>query len=272
MARDVPGLHYVDEGSGRPVLLLHGNPTWSFLYREPIKTLAGQYRLIAPDYPGFGFSQAPHYPYSLPHFCADQVVAHIDELDLQNLVLVVHDWGGPIGLAAALQRPRAITGLVVTNSWCWPVDWQVWLFSLAVGNRLIRSLHEHFNLLPRWLMPLAFADRSRFSSSICDAYANALNTRERRRLGWQFVQSLRIEKQWLQQLEADLSRLQQLPLELVFGVRDPAFGRKRIIQRWQHHFPHTRVERVPDASHFLPEERPDRLTAAIERVAQRAYL
>src|SRR2546426_9493886 len=112
-------LHYVDEGSGPPVLMLHGNPTWSFLYRNVIKQLGGAVRSIAPDYPGFGLSDhPPGYGYT-PQEHAEWIHALIDDTGLKRFVLVLQDWGGPIGLSIAVERPEDVAGLVVLNTGAW---------------------------------------------------------------------------------------------------------------------------------------------------------
>ena len=110
-------MHYVDEGSGAPVLLLHGEPTWAFLYRKMIPRLAGIARVVAPDYFGFGRSDKPtrieDYSYDF-HYAAIERLA--DELDLRELTVVVQDWGGPIGFRLAVEQPARVARLVVLNT------------------------------------------------------------------------------------------------------------------------------------------------------------
>jgi haloalkane dehalogenase len=110
-------MHYVDEGNGDPVLLFHGEPTWSFLYRKVIPPLARVVRVVAPDYFGFGRSDKPvdrgWYSYD-SHYAS--VSRFVDELDLRGLTLVVHDWGGPLGLRLAVERPERVERLVITNT------------------------------------------------------------------------------------------------------------------------------------------------------------
>jgi haloalkane dehalogenase len=110
-------MHYVDEGAGDPVLLLHGEPTWSFLYRKTVSPIAAVARVVAPDYFGFGRSDKPverdWYTYDR-HYAS--IERFVDELDLQALTVVVHDWGGPIGLRLAAERPDRVARLVITNT------------------------------------------------------------------------------------------------------------------------------------------------------------
>jgi haloalkane dehalogenase len=120
---DIDGhiVHYVDEGAGPTLLFLHGNPTWSFVYRDVIDSLRGEFRCVALDLPGFGLSTSrPGYDY-LPEGHAEVVTAFIDTLELSRVTLVAQDWGGPIGLTAVERRPAAFDGLVLANTWAWPI-------------------------------------------------------------------------------------------------------------------------------------------------------
>jgi haloalkane dehalogenase len=110
-------MHYLDEGAGDPVLLLHGEPTWSYLYRKVIPELAPVARVVAPDYFGFGRSDKPVAAdwYSYDSHCRS-IERLVDELDLEALTVVVHDWGGPIGLRLATTRPERVTRLVILNT------------------------------------------------------------------------------------------------------------------------------------------------------------
>jgi haloalkane dehalogenase len=110
-------MHYVDEGSGAPVLLLHGEPTWSYLYRRMIPTIAAAARALAPDYFGFGRSDKPTRieDYSYDFHCSS-IERFVDELDLRDVTVVVQDWGGPIGLRLAVERPDVVSRLVILNT------------------------------------------------------------------------------------------------------------------------------------------------------------
>jgi haloalkane dehalogenase len=116
---DLDGLrmHHLDEGTGPPIVLLHGEPTWSYLYRKMIGPLSGSHRVIAPDFIGFGRSDKPTdinwYTYDRH---VDSLVQLLDQLDLRDVTLVVQDWGGPIGLRVAVEHPESFSRLVILNT------------------------------------------------------------------------------------------------------------------------------------------------------------
>jgi len=117
-------MHYVDEGEGDPIVMLHGDPTWGYLWRKFIPALSNTHRVIVPDHMGMGKSSAPEEPdpYLLEHhiFNLEQLILH---LELRNITLIVHDWGGPVGLGFAVRHPELIKKLVLTNTWAfakWP--------------------------------------------------------------------------------------------------------------------------------------------------------
>lgn len=270
LQQDGTAMHYLDEGGGPPVLLLHGNPTWSFLYRKVIRGLRGLCRAVAPDYPGFGLSDhPPGYGYT-PREHAERVEALVDHLGLEDYVLVVHDWGGPIGMALANRQPERLAGLVILNSWCWPAMANAWLFSLIMGGwPLGYLLQTRCNFFVRTLVPWGIKGLEGRLPEVLAAYTAPFPTPASRRGTYVFPRSIRKARPWLEELEAGLDRLRSKPVELVWAMDDPAFGSERYIRRWLRHFPGAAVDRVADAGHYLPEDRPDRVVAAIRRVLDR---
>ncbi|MDJ0707045.1 MAG: alpha/beta fold hydrolase [Leptolyngbyaceae cyanobacterium MO_188.B28] len=134
-------VHYVDEGEGPTILMLHGNPTWSFLYRKMILKLRGRFRCIALDYPGFGLSTAPPDYDFYPDSHSQALREVIEKLGLTNFLLVMQDWCGPIGLAAAEQFPERVRGLILGNTWAWPLKGQ------AKFERFWRCIERRFRTL-----------------------------------------------------------------------------------------------------------------------------
>lgn len=122
--REINGsqVHYIDEGAGRPLLFLHGNPTWSFLYRNLVLDLRDSFRCIALDYPGFGLSSAGDgYGYTAEAHAA-AVEGFVEDLDLHDVTVMGQDWGGPIGLTVATCHPERFGGIVLGNTWAWPLN------------------------------------------------------------------------------------------------------------------------------------------------------
>lgn len=260
----------LDEGGGRPVLLLHGNPTWSFLYRHVVGDLSRACRCVAPDFPGFGLSGAPEGYGFTPEEHAASVGRLVDALDLRGFVLVGQDWGGPIGLAVATERPDRVAGVVLCNTWCWRPD--LWLggFSLVMGGPIGRWLCLRRNFFARRMVPLGIHRPERRSPSVLEAYRAPFPTPESRLPTWVFPRAIRTSSDWLAGIASRLGRLRGLPAELVWGMRDPAFGRRRYLERWLEHLPGAGVDEVEDASHYLQEDRPDRMAAAVRRVLDAA--
>jgi haloalkane dehalogenase len=264
--REGVAMHYVDEGEGTPVVMLHGNPTWSFLYRHVIKQLQGTCRRIAPDLPGFGFSDHPSgYGYT-PQEHAGWVAAWIDQLQLEPFVLVVQDWGGPIGLAIAVDQPERVAGLLLLNTWCWPPDWSLWMFSCVMGGPVGKYLHLERNFFARRMVPWGIAHKDRLTADLLGAYSGPFPTPQKRIGTYVFPRAIRKSAAWLRSIEERLPSLRDKPIEMVWAMKDPAFGKPAYLRRWQTYFPHASVDRVADAAHYLQEDCPERIAAAVKRV------
>ena len=266
LERGGSALHYVDEGRGRPVLMLHGNPTWSFLYRRVIRDLRDECRCVAPDYPGFGLSDhPPGYGYT-PAEHASRVGELVDALDLEGFVVVGQDWGGPIGLRVAADRPNRTRGLVLANTWCWAPDWRMWLFSRAMGGSTLgRWLQMEHNFFARRMVPLGIHRPERRREAVLEAYRKPFRDPESRVGTWVFPRAIRTSAGWLEATRRAVGDLVPLPVELVWGMKDPAFGRRGYIARWRERFPGAPVDRVADGGHFLQEDRPERVAMGVRR-------
>ena len=184
-------VHYVDEGAGRPILMVHGNPTWSFLYRDVIRGLAGEFRCVAVDLPGFGLSGAPERYGFLPQEHATILARLIDRLDLRDYVLMGQDWGGPIGLAAAARDAQHVAGLVLGNTWAWsmadrPVA-HVW--AIGIGGVPGRFAVERLNAFVRVAMRFG-AHRGRPAGRVMEHYERPFPTPASRRPTWVFARAV----------------------------------------------------------------------------------
>jgi cis-3-alkyl-4-acyloxetan-2-one decarboxylase len=264
-------LHYVDEGpSDAPALLfVHGNPTWSYLWRRPIAELSAKgHRCIAFDHMGFGRSDKPAQlsAYSLQRHI-DNALALVESLDLRNVTLVAHDWGGPIGLGALLQRDDRLRRLVLMNTWAWELPSFLPPFLrefrteglgeiLALGGNLfVESIPGGMHRRdPDPVMMNAY--RAPFpdywSRAATLAFQREIPLTERDR-----------SAALMSSIHERLPAL-DVPVLLVWGMRDPVF-QPVFLEQWRELFPRAECVELDDASHFLVEDRPDAVVAAIER-------
>ena len=257
-------LHYVDEGKGRPVVFVHGNPAWSFLFRNVISQLSGTFRCIAPDHLGFGLSDKPRSWSYLPADHAKNLEDLLLGLDLTNITLVVGDWGGPIGLSFALRHPDRINALVITNTWAWSVknDWYYQGFSKFTGGPIGRALIRKRNFFARDIVKAAFGDKSRLTPEIHEHYLQPLAIPEDRTGCWTFPREIIGSSDWLATLWNRMGMLQHVRVTLAWGMKDVAF-RARELNRWLEAFPRATVVRLEDTGHFVTEEHPDAVVRAI---------
>lgn len=261
-------IHYLDEGQGPPVLLLHGNPTWSYLYRHVIQELRGEFRLIAPDYPGFGMSKAPSGYGFTPQEHSEAVQELIRHLDLKDFILVVQDWGGPIGLNYAVRHRSNLRGIVVMNTWAWPADLlPMKLFSLAMGGWPIGYwLQTRRNFFARVIVPHGIHHADKVTDSLRKAYTDPFPTPKSRIPTWVFPRQIRKARAWLAEIESNLSELSDLHAQILWGTKDSAGFPPEQLAKWQRHLPKNETEVLDDASHYVQEDRPDRVAASIRKI------
>jgi haloalkane dehalogenase len=261
---DVGGsrVHYVDEGSGPPLLLLHGNPTWSFLYRELIKGLSDRFRCIAPDHPGFGLSRAaPGYGFT-PREHADVLEQLVLQLDLTGVTMMVQDWGGPIGFAVATRHPDRFDAFVIGNTWAWPKsDPGTQLFSRFLGGPIGRRLIKGRNFFVETIIP-GGVSRRKLSEEVMDAYRGPFPTPESRRPVAVFPREILGSRPFLAEVERGLPTLADRRALLVWPTKDVAF-RARERKRWEDFFPDHRTVILEGANHYIQEDAPEEITSAI---------
>jgi len=263
-----PGrLHYldeggVDEGDGLPVVMVHGTPSWSFLYRHLIRDLAG-HRCVAPDHLGFGLSDKPvDFSYT-PRAHAENLGALIGALGLKNIVLVVHDFGGPIGLSYALEHPENVRALVVLNSWGWPNE-PLARAAKLLGNPLGRTLYKRFNFSLEVLLRRAgFADWNVLTQEVLQHYRGPFPTPPSREPLWRLVDSVGETNAWLETLWARRKAIKDKPALLLWGTKDKLVPLS-FLDRWQGLFPRADVLKL-NAGHFVQEEAAGEIGEAVRR-------
>ena len=252
-------IHYVDEGSGEPVLLLHGNPTWSFLYRKIIAGLRDDFRCVALDYPGYGMSDAaPGYGFTPAEHSA-VVERFVDKLGLTGLTLMVQDWGGPIGLGLAGRRPELVRRLIIGNTFAWPLtDLRVRAFSGALGGPPGRLLTRWFNLAPRVFFARGFAQP--VPAEVMELYLAPWRDPARRAPAAIAPRQLVAAAPYLAEVEARLPKIADRPALIAWGLKDFAF-RDAARRRFEEAFPRHRTVALADASHFVQEDAGDRIAS-----------
>lgn len=257
-------MSYVDEGEGEPLVMVHGNPSWSFEFRALIKHFSGTHRCVAPDHIGFGLSGKPSDWDYLPQQHADNLEKLLESLDLTDITLIFGDWGGPIGLSYAIRHPERIKRIVVTNTWLWPVDddWYYRAFSGFVGGPIGRWLIRRYNFFARTILKATFGDRSKLTPEIHRHFIQPLSRPEERKGCWVFPQQIIVASDWLAELWAQRDKLRGKVELIAWGMRDIAF-REKELNRWAEHFPEARIVRYADAGHFLAEENSAELAEAL---------
>jgi haloalkane dehalogenase len=256
-------VHYVDEGSGPTLLLLHGNPTWSFLWRDVIRALRDDFRCIALDYPGFGLSTPrPGYRY-LPEEHADVVTGFVDALGLNGVTLAGQDWGGLIGLAVAQRRPGVFHRLVLANTWAWPVngDFHFEWYSRIIGGPPARFLVRRLNFLVNALIPAGHRRRKPTAVEMTH-YRRALDTPERRQASAVLPGQITASRDFFAEVEAGLADLAHLPTLIVWGDAQIGF-RPQERERLEAAFPEHKTVIVEGAGDFVVSEAPEEVVAAI---------
>lgn len=268
-------MHICEQGQGRPVLLLHGNPTWSFLYRKVFAELAGEpLRLIAPDLIGLGLSDKPREGsrHTLEGH-ARWLGTLVDTLDLRDVILVVQDWGGPIGLRAFAERPERLAGMVILNTVVGPPrpGFRPTAFHRFARAPLVSDVAFRLLGFPQSGLHRVQGDPSSIRGDVARAYRWPLR---------RFVDRaapLALARMVPDTLEHPsvpglvrcdaLLRSFEGPLGIVWGDRDPILG--SVVRHLERTLPHAEVVRTP-AGHFLQEEVPETIAAAITRIAAAA--
>ena len=256
-------IHYVDEGSGDTVLLLHGNPSWSFLYRKMIPALRDEFRCVALDYPGYGMSAAPEgYSYK-PADHSRILEQFVDQLRLLDITLMVQDWGGPIGLGLAGRRPELFRRFVIGNTWAWPLNGnrRVAMFSWVMGGPIGSALTRAFNFVPRFFFRRGLSRDA--GPEVVALYLVPWREPARRQAAVIAPRQLIKASGYLAQVEAGLPALADRPALIVWGTEDFAF-RDAERRRFEVAFPNHRTVLLSRASHFLQEDAGEEIAAQLK--------
>ena len=272
--RDGLRYHYLDEGAGEPVVMVHGNPSWSFYYRNLAKALRERYRVIVPDHIGCGLSDKPSaadYSYTLKQR-VDDLEALLEQLDLrEKITLVVHDWGGMIGMAYASRHPERIARLVVLNTAAFHLP-ESKKFPLALKICRDTALGE-FLVLKLNMFALMAArvgcKRNPMPEALRGAYCAPYDTPANRIATLKFVQDIPLKQgdsgfELISEVDEGLGRFANLPMTICWGLKDFVFDR-HFLDEWQRRFPQAEVHAFADCGHYILEDAADEVIPIIEQ-------
>jgi cis-3-alkyl-4-acyloxetan-2-one decarboxylase len=261
--------HYLDEGQGQPLLLVHGNPTWSFYWRALVAAFRDRYRVIVPDHIGCGLSDKPQrYSYRLAQH-AENLRRLVETLDLENITLIAHDWGGAIGVGAALQSPQRFSRFVMMNTAAFRAPHIPWKIRLArtplLGTLAIRG----GNAFLRAALRMALEKRENMTPAVRAGYLAPYNTWANRVAVDGFVKDIPRSPRHpsyatLLRMEQGLPSLADRPWLLLWGMRDWCFH-EWYLQRFLDFVPQAEVRRLPDAGHWLVEDAPEEVIREINQ-------
>lgn len=266
--------HFLDQGSGDPVVMLHGNPTWSFYFRELIKSLSPEFRTIVPDHIGCGLSDKPGidgYDYRLKSR-VDDVETLLDHLGIkQNITLVLHDWGGMIGMAYALRHPERIHRLVIMNTAAFLMPEGK---SLPMRLRLIRNIKPFaalavlgFNIFA--VGALFTASYNGLPKDVKSGLIAPYNSWNNRIATLKFVQDIPVREKdpsfrLAKYVDDNLHRLTHIPLLILWGEHDFVFDTD-YLSEWQRRFPDAQVKTFKDGGHYVLEDAADRIIPIVKK-------
>ncbi len=275
---ELPGgrMHYLDEGEGPVVLMVHGTPVWSFVYRRLIKSLAPNFRCIVPDHLGFGLSDKPSSLEYTTRLHGQNLQALIDHLGLRDINLMVHDFGGPIGLRRVINNPAPFKRLIIGNTWLWSVfneaslaaDPKAREMQKILKSPLLPFLYKYLNFSPRFLIPKAFADGKKLTRGLHKHYLKPFASASQREGALGFARSLLAEDADFESLWEKRGALAELPTLLLWGMCDPFLGADRL-DKWrtfvetENTSGRTRVVELAEAGHFIQEEAPEEIAVEI---------
>ncbi|WP_376689828.1 alpha/beta fold hydrolase [Wenzhouxiangella sp. EGI_FJ10409] len=268
-------MHYVDEGplEGQPVVMVHGNPTWSFYYRNVITALKGDCRCLALDHVGMGLSDRPDesvYDYTMASRVAD--LGHwLDEVEPEREIdLVVHDWGGAIAMAWAVQNPERVRRIVLLNTWAFTIPEDE---SLPMALKFARTglggfLVNRFNAFSG--LAVKMATTGKLERQVAQGLTAPYRDGPKSRLATlRFVQDIPLkasDKAWpvLAETEKHLDRLADKPIKFIWGGKDFVFD-DRVLDIWRKTWPQAEIEYLENAGHYVLEDAPERVVAGIRQ-------
>ncbi|RED45274.1 haloalkane dehalogenase [Winogradskyella eximia] len=252
---DAGKMHYVDEGKGDVILFIHGTPAWSFLYRDYVSSLSEQYRCIAIDHIGFGLSEKPNNFDGRPESHSNNLNSFIEKLNLTAITLVVHDFGGPIGLGTAIQNNNKIKKIILFNSWLWETknNLNAQKIDKIVNSKIGSFLYLTMNFSPKFLLKKGIYDKGKLSKKVHKQYIYPFPNKASRQSLLNIGKSLVGSSNWYQLQWNLLDKLESKPWLILWGTKDE-FITTEYLQKWKDRLPNAVVKEF-NCGHFLQEEK-----------------
>lgn len=253
-------LHYIDEGKGETILFVHGTPSWSFDYRNVIKKMKTNFRCVAIDHIGFGLSDKPEdYDYSTQNH-SKTLEKFVFEKQLKDITLVVHDFGGAIGLNFAIQHPEKIKNLVVLNSWLWSSKNEPDFIKLSkiLKSPLLPFLYRNLNFSAKFILPKSFGD-NKLSKHLAKQYTKPFADRTQRNGTLAFAKSLLNDQDWFEELWNKRQAISDKPTLFLWGMKDPVI-KPHYLDKFQIGFTNSTTVKIETSGHFPQEEQADTVT------------
>lgn len=261
--------HYLDEGQGDPIVMIHGNPSWSFFYRHLVSGLKEQYRIIVPDHIGCGMSDKPQkYNYRLLQHI-DNLEILMERLKLKDVTLVLHDWGGAIGMGWAVRHPGRVKRFVVFNTAAFLLDCIPLRIRICripfFGDIAVRG----FNAFAALAIHMASKKKERMVPEVKAGYLAPYNNYANRIAILRFIQDIPLKPDdhsysLMKTIEKDLSLFKKHPMLIIWGAKDFCFN-NRFLEKWRYFFPDAHVKVVSDAGHYVVEDAWEKIVPWMEK-------
>ena len=269
--------HYLNEGTGEPVVMVHGNPSWSFYYRNLVSALSRNYQCIVPDHICAGLSDKPDdkdYDYTLSQRI-DDLEALLDHLDItENITLVVHDWGGMIGMGYAARHPERIKRLVILNTAAFHMPLSkvfplpLWICrNTFIGTLLVRGFNAFSSIAS-----IVGVCRKPMSKEVRRAYVSPFNSWKNRISTLRFVQDIPLKEgdrnyALVSEISESLNKFANVPTLVCWGLKDFVFD-KHFLAQWKERMPHAQINEFSDCGHYILEDASDEVIALISEFMQ----
>ena len=259
-------MHFIDEGQGQPILFLHGSPTWSFLFRKLIKGLSPNFRCIAVDHLGLGLSDKPKRADYRPAAHTRRLEKLVEALDLNNVTVVGHDFGGSIGLDFAVRNPSRVRDLVLMNTWVWSLakNSNIRRVSHAASSPMNQYWLRLINPHPKYYVPVLFADHHRLPMWVQDQYLHAFNNQFETYCPEALAKAMTSRDAWYDSISNRLDEVKNKPCLILWGEKDITYG-EDASARLANLLPNAAMVSLKGIGNYVPEEAPDECIRHISR-------